>query len=110
MVTPDVFQKFVKMTADNVLDKEQNRRFDYKTLKYALIAVESAEYDSVPPQIMELFRKLVTYLGIDSSLTDREQVLLMLTLINLNMSYVLVDSLQSEDRKQELFTTIESGV
>lgn len=79
------FSQFVKVCADNVLDREQKRRFDYDTLNRALKAVKRAEYAQVPRPVMELFGNIVFR---DYKPTGE----LMLMLLNIHMAYNLISN------------------
>ncbi len=91
--TREQFSQYVKICADNVLDKEQKQRFDYNKLRHALKAVEQADYGRVPRDVMELFSKITGFVFPAEQLKDREQVILMLTMLNVHMSYVLLNDL-----------------
>lgn len=94
MISNEQYQRFIKTSVDNVLDRDGHTRFDYKTLKIAYIAVTRAEYGDVPSSVMGLFRNIINFLHLEPS--DREQVTLMLALINVHMAHLLI-SLPKED-------------
>lgn len=91
-MSKEQFAQYVKVCADNVLDREQKRRFDYDTLNRALKAVKQAEYAQVPRSVMELFGNITDFVFRDSKqqLSDEEQIVLMLVLLNIHMAYGLM--------------------
>lgn len=91
MITREQFSQFVKLCADNVLDREQKQRFDYNKLRHALNAVESADYSRVPRDVMELFSKITGFVFPASPPNDHEQIILMLSMLNTQMAYILLN-------------------
>lgn len=87
--SPEWFGQYMSHIANNVKNKEGEVRFTYKELRQALDAVESNEYSRVPHSVMELFSKIISVLP-PIELSDRQQVTLMLALLNCHMAYSLL--------------------
>ena len=82
------FHKYINLVAANVMDRDGNVRFDYKTLRISLDAVENNQYADVPESVMRLFTNIIDALP-HIELDDKQQVVLMLTLLNCHMAYSL---------------------
>ena len=88
-MNPDWFRKYMDLVAANIMDRDGTIRYDYKTLRIALDAVENNQYDNVPGSLMRLFTNIIDVLP-RIELDDKQQVVLMLALLNCHMAYGLV--------------------
>lgn len=96
-MTPEWFAQYMSHVANNVKNREGQTRFTYKELRAALDAVENNQYSHVPQSVMDLFSKIIGVLP-EISLSDKQQVVLMLALLNCHMAYALTSGyLLSED-------------
>lgn len=87
--TPEWFGQYMSHVANNVKNRDGEMRFSYMELRTALTAVEHADYDHVPRSVMDLFAKIIGVLP-KVELSDRQQVTLMLALLNCHMAYSLL--------------------
>lgn len=83
------FGQYIHQVAANVVDRDGRVRFTYKQLRTALTAVENNQYDNVPGSLMRLFTNIIDVLP-RIELDDKQQVVLMLALLNCHMAYGLV--------------------
>ena len=96
-MTPEWFAQYMSHVANNVKNREGKTRFTYKELRTALDAVENNQYSRVPQPVMDLFSKIIGVLP-EIPLSDKQQVVLMLALLNCHMAYALASGyLLSED-------------
>lgn len=88
-MTPEWFRQYMNMVAANVMERGGAVRFDYNTLRISLDAVENNQYDNVPESVMRLFTNIIEALP-HIELDDKQQVVLMLALLNCHMAWGLV--------------------
>lgn len=88
-VTPEWFAQYMTHVANNVKNREGQVRFSYKQLRLALTAIEKADDEHVPQDVLRLFANIVNILP-PVDLNDRQQVTLLLALLNCHMAYSLV--------------------
>lgn len=88
-MNPEWFRKYMNLVASNIMDRDGAVRFDYKTLRCSLDAVENNQYERVPESVMRLFVNITESLP-HIELDDRQQVVLMLALLNCHIAYGLV--------------------
>lgn len=91
-MTPEWFTEYMHQVSGNILNREGGIRFSYITLKTALNAAVMGNEEDVPLPVVELFRKIVQYVNkikgpID--IDDKCEAVLLLSLINCNMEYLL---------------------
>lgn len=103
----DWFACFCMQSAANVFNKDGQLRFHYDTLSKALHACENRLDSQVPHDVVELFGKIVGYCNStkgDIVLSDNEEHALLLTLLNIQVSFVIMCGLWKvvdEDDKDE---------
>ena len=86
---PDWYRQYMTMVAANIMDRNGGVRFTYVQLRTALTALEHGENSLVPRPVLELFSNIVSALPV-IELSDRQQVTLMLALLNCHMAYHLM--------------------
>ena len=100
------FRQYMNLVSANAVNKEGKCRFDYVTIRKALTAVENNDYKSIPEDVSRLFANIIGALS-PMELNDNQQVLLMLTMLNCLMAYVLLVMRENtnegsdEDSRQE---------
>ena len=88
-MTIDWFVKYTTHVANNIRNKEGNVRFTYNELHAALKALEAGNEVRVPKPVLELFANIVGIMP-PEELSDNQQRVLLLTLLNMHMAYSLV--------------------
>lgn len=87
-MNPEWFRKYMNLVAANIMGRDGAIRFDYNTLRVSLNAVENNQYGDVPDSVMRLFTNIIDSLP-RIELDDKQQVVLMLALLNCHMAYGL---------------------
>lgn len=88
-MNPEWFRKYMNLVASNIMDRTGKVRFNYITMRTSLNALQEGKDELVPQPVLELFRNIVGALP-KIELNDRQQVTLLLALLNCHMAYGLV--------------------
>lgn len=90
-MTPEWFAQYMHLVAANVKNKEGQVRFNYRTLKDALNAIEHDCEHLIPKDVLTLFSNIVKSCP-PLELSERTQNVLFLALLNCHMAYLLASN------------------
>jgi len=90
MLDNNWFARYCQLVAANVTDKDNKVRFTYVQLRSSLDAVEKGVEEQVDPAVVELFQKIYNTVGALEALTTKQETVLILSLLNIQMAYSLL--------------------